>query len=403
MIPSLHTSSVGDMAGKAARLMHERAQIDQAHLHVDSPLVQRGNHFFERAVRRDSLHFQSRDLKKLLREFRQFQKKTDVVNTLRTQRALARWIDHHPREVRARTHETGHRYLDELRMAVDARRVLNTLVPGHHSIVDGCVNPALADSTTVKGWDRLCPGHTFEAHQKALPVFHRKQMLALLVHRASRDLRARRGYVLADAPVLHYGTPARAAIKSYRRAVLSVAASERTALQAHHLARLMSRAQHDQVPDAQALADMRHLMDVGRAGTSLCMAYSVAASLLQHNTDGMRVEIIASRDPNANHNWLAEMHVTYKVVLGRALNSRLDDPATWGEDVSVLGEWKGISADAPGMANHTAVLDTCAQVDVPDLPSLSKAMREDTEVRAALNELGLNVTPNVARRSLTAA
>ncbi len=400
MIPTLHTASVGDMAAKAARLMHEHGQIERARLLADSPLVQRGNDVFERAVQRGSCHFQSRDLKKLLHELRQFQARPDVVNTLRIQRALARWADHHPNEVHARVRDEGHSHLDALRNAVDSRHALNTLTPAHAVTARHCVNDALRHHPDVAGWDRLCPGGTFEAHQKVLPDFHRKTALALLVHRASSDLRARSAYVLADAPVLPAGTPARKTIQKFRHKVLSMADNRRTALEAHRLALRMRGANNDQVPDAQALADMRGLMDAGRAATSLCMAYSAAASLLQHNTDGMRVEIIASRGQDFGPPGLTAMQVTYKVLLGRAQGSRLDDSSTWGSDVKVLGEWKGVSPDAPDMAMHTSVLDTCAQVDVPDLNLMNKAMRRRADVRAALNELGLDLTPDVARRSL---
>lgn len=392
MISVLHTNCVGDMAGKAARLMFERAQIEQARQSVRSPLVQQGNDVFERAMRRGLGHYQSRDLKKLLRELRQFQAKPDVVNTLRTQRALARWVDHHPMEVCRRTRDAGD-HLEALRRAVDARRLLQTLVPGHRAMAAGCANPVLAHRADVKGWDRLCPGQTLEALQQALPHYHRKQKLALLVHRASGDLRARSSYVLVDAPVLPRGTPARRAIQKYRRKVLQVSGSACSAYDAHLIARQLTSVNNNQAPDGQALATMRHLMDCSRAATSLSMACSTAASLLEHNTDGLRVELIASRDPNEDDAWLEEMHVTYKVVLGRPRGSQMDDPVTWGPEVRVLGRWKGVAPEAQGMGPHTSLLDTCAQLEVPDAPFVNNAAQRDAALRAALDEFGPAPTP----------
>ena len=389
-----HTASIPDMASKAALLMRQHADIVLAKAQVTSPLVQKGNDIFERAVRRNGFHFQSNALKSVLRELRQFQQLPTIASTLRLKDALATWSSQHPAEVAARIEAKSSSCLDELQASVQARATLHDLLPSHSADVNSCMNEALRDAPEVTGWNRLCPGQTLEQYRGALPEFQRKLTIQTLVQQASAAVKKRFGHVVFDAPALAASTPGRKGIQAHRSDVLAHSATRAAARQAHCAAEDLTKLPRHTPPSGRAFAELGRLMDLAGTGTGLSLAYSAAGELLHHNTEGVRVEVIALPDPDAG-----SVRLDYIVVVARADDSRLHDRSTWGPDVQIMGHWKSVSVDALSIPKGKSLLDTRAHVDVPTVPRLTRAQRKDADIQAALVSLIVLTAPTVSHRA----
>ncbi|WP_225816553.1 hypothetical protein [Photorhabdus antumapuensis] len=255
-----------------------------------SPLLEQGNRLFEQSARRGPLHFQSSDLKHLIAELRQLQSTPNSAQAQRVQDAIQHWENHHPKEVAARS-----TCLAELKQALaEQGAVVRTLQPkvmatGPQAMLRQAM-PALQKMGTYACTD----AGTFVGKQDS----HYQQIMERLR--------------------LFNGSSARVSAN----------------IQANGVSNTMAIAARQGNVTFKQLQSIATCVAQAQAGCCTTLAYSAAAELMKHNQgDQQRIEVVAHRGSKGH----SQTHCF--VVVGRAPNSELSKPETWGSQAYVIDPW----------------------------------------------------------------
>lgn len=385
MIPPRPANVVSDMASRTARLMQESDALTRAYDALQHPLVQRGNALFQQMVDSQTTTFHSRRLKDVIKALQEFQTHPSVEQSRRMQTALEKWQKHNPNEIIEKLGDQGHKALQDLRNAAQARITIERLMPTHDQDKVNATNPVVAGHPEAPEWNAMCPGKTLEEYRANLPAFQRKLGLQMLVQQSAEALKSRFAYIVRDAPEPDKRAPGAKAQIKHRRAVLNSAPATLKLVDKAHLSALsLMKCGPKQVPDGASLASIRATLDQARIGTGLALAYCAAAEVLSRNTQHNRVEIIASKEAGA-----VTPQLRYELVVARAQDSLLHDRQSWGDDVQILGAWRVVSDRSLAAPQVWSILDTHEQVDVPEVPAPTLAENRHLRMLDNMAMLGM--------------